>query len=315
MADIAASAPASGSESSGSSSAQSTGTTVQSGAGTTGSRQSVQPESNPQGTTPSQNGEPPRERWESILDNARKKTRSEVEAELTARYAPYQEFEQDPYSAVMQWLEKAEKHSLYGPLVHKHYESRVQSRQPAQQAPEPQPDVPIVDERGYITGKAYSADRQREWNRWNATQQKAELDARFGPLEQRERERDEQAREQSLNQEASRNASAILTELRQQPHYKENEPAIRTILLAHPEWGSNVHRAYTHFMHTVILPKLSATEAQATLDSLTKQGEATTVAPGGTAVGRPNFHKLGFGGTAKWFSEHPEEAALMAQRR
>ncbi len=306
MADIAASAPASADSSSGSSSAQSTGTTVPSGEATPGQSTQVGNEQ-PQVGTP-QSGEPPRERWNDILDNTRKKTRAEVEAEYQSRYGKY-----DPLTAVMDWLEKAEQHRLYGPLIKQHYQTRTQTAKPAEIPPEPQPDVPIVDENGHITGKTYSADRLREWNRWNGVQQKAELDARFGPIEERERQRQQAAEEQQLRSQAEDNAKQILTELRQQPHYKENEPAIADILQAHPEWGANVHRAYMHFMHTVVLPKLSVAEAQSTIDSITKQGEATTVAPGTTAVGQPRFKS--FASAAKYFAEHPDEAATMAGRR
>lgn len=301
MADIAAPAPAV-SSSEGSTPAQSTGTTAPSGDG--------QVEGQVSQSTNVQVGEPPRERWNDILENTRKKTRAEADAEWSQRFEPYQALERDPWTAIQNWLSQAEKHSVYGPMVSKHYESRQQARQPAA---EPQPDVPIVDERGNVTGKTYSADRLREWHQWNDVQTQAKLDARFGPIEQREQRRAEAERAADIDRRANEYASATLADLRQQPHYTEHEAEIRQALLDHEEWGSNVYRAYMHVMTTKILPNLSAAEAQSTLDSITKQGEANTVTPGTTAVGKPKFK--GFGEAARYYAEHPEEAAAMAGRR
>lgn len=301
MADIAASAPAPDN----SASAQPTDATVQSGAE---SQNQVTPEYSQSGGQ-SQDSAPPQDRWPTILENARRKARDEARAEADRRFEPYREYEQDPWSAVQKWLTRAEQHSIYGPMVRQHYQGRLRG---TEQPVEPQPDVPIVDERGNITGKTYSADRLREWSQWNHRQNQAAIDERLTPLEAKARadaERDEYV---ARRQQADTHAYTVVADLRSKPYFKENEGKIRQALIDHEEWGSNLHQAYVHVLTTEILPHLKASEANEVLNSLTKQGDANTVSPGSTTVGKPKFK--GFGDAARYFAEHPAEAAAMANR-
>ena len=211
------------------------------------------------GSSPSDpsSGEPPRERWNDILQNTRSKTRAEVEAEYRQRYAPYEAFETDPWRAVQEWLQQAGQHSLYAPQV-------------------------------------------QQW------------DERLAPLEQF---RDYQAQLgafQQANAQAQQQASQTLGQLRQQPYFKDHEPAIRQALAEHEEWGDNVHAAYNHVLVTQILPSLSQAEQQSVIDTLTTKATGTTVAPGGHAPGRPHFKS--FGEAAEYAASHPEWAQAMANR-
>jgi hypothetical protein len=257
-----------------------------------------------------QSNEPPRERWDSILQNAREKARQEANTQWEQRFQPYQDFERDPWSAIETWLGNAEKHSLYRDKVKEWVGKRGQ---PAPVPQEPAPDVPIVDGNGNITGKTYSAERLKEWQRWNEAQFQAKFEERFSPLEQRERERQEQAREQQLWDRATSNAKETLTELRQLPYFKEHEAAVKQALMDNPKWGSNVHQAFNHVMMTQILPTLSQAEQRSAIQQLQNAGAASTVAPNSTTVGTPKFKS--FGTAAQYYAEHPEEAAAMAGRR
>lgn len=260
------------------------------------------------GTTENPNNgtsnEPPRERWDSILSNARDKARREA-------LQPYETFERDPWTAVQNWLSNAEQHSLYGEKVKAYYQSRQQQAQPAQ---EPAPDVPIVDPNGVVTGYAFSAERQKAWQRWNDQQTQAKYDARLSPIENHLKQQQQERQFQQVQQQAHHEASQTLTALRAQPYFKDHETEIGAALQEHPEWGANVHQAYNHVLVTKILPTLSSAEQASVITSLQQQGAATTVAPSGTTGNRPNF-KGDFGKAMAWFSDHPEEAKVMAGRR
>ena len=253
--------------------------------------------------------EPPKERWEDILTNARKKTRSEVEAEFRQRYAPYDQFEQDPWSAVHGWLSQASQHSLYGPMVQQWAQQMLQANQPEQ---EPQADVPIVDANGNVTGYTFSDRQLKSWNSWSQTRQQRELESRLTPLEQRLAAIQEREQAAMAYQQANQQAGATLSELRKNPLFKEHEADVRQAFEDHEEWGDNVHAAWNHVLVTKILPNLGQAEQKAVLDSLSNKSTATTVAPNGTAPGRPSFKS--FREAAEYFAVHPEEAKAMANR-
>ena len=258
-------------------------------------------------------GEPPRERWNDILGNARTKARAEAEAEFKQRYSKYDEFESDPWAAVQGWLSHAGKHSLYGPMVKDWAGKHLKSFEgPDHLAAEPKPNVPIVDAQGNITGYTYDDKTLREWQRWNEQQLNARWEERLSPLEQREQQRQQREEVQEVHQTAMSNAHTTLTALRQQPYFKEHEPAIRQALLEHEEWGDNVHAAYNHVLVTQILPTLSQAEQRQVVDQLTGKGAGSTVPAGGTAHGVPKFKS--FKDAAKYYEAHPAEAAAMANR-
>ena len=258
-------------------------------------------------------GEPPRERWNDILGNARTKARAEAEAEFKQRYSKYDSFEQDPWAAVQSWLSEAGKHSIYGPMVKQWAGQHLKSyEEPNHVAAEPKPNVPIVDANGNVTGYTYDDKTLREWQRWNEQQLNARWEERLSPLEQREAQRQQREEIQEVRHTATVNAHSTLTTLRQQPYFKEHEPAIRQALLEHEEWGDNVHAAYNHVLVTQILPTLSRAEQQQVVDQLTGKGAGSTVPAGGTAHGVPKFKS--FKDAAKYYEAHPAEAAVMANR-
>lgn len=270
----------------------------------------------PEGTTlPAsavRTGEPPRERWNDILANARQKTRTEVEAEYQQRFEPYKQFEEDPWGAVQNWLERASSHSHYGPILQDYFSKRGQARQ-AQAPQEPKPDVPIVNEQGQVTSYTYSADALKQWREWNNSTLQQQFDEKFRPIEQREAQRQQRETVQEIRQEADRMADTTLGELRQVPHFKENEALVRQAMVDHPEWGANPHRAFNYVLQTHVLPNLSRAEQGRTIEALTGKGSGNTIAPGSTVNATPKFKN--FGEAARYFEAHPEEAAAQAGRR
>lgn len=255
--------------------------------------------------------EPPKERWNDILDNARKKTRAEVEAEYRQKYAPYDTFERDPWGAVQNWLQQAQGHSLYGPLVKQWAQSQLA---PPPRGEEPQADVPIVDAQGNDTGRRTFSDQQlRKWHQWNQAQQQSELDQRFKRLESDAEARAQRDAQIQAYQQATQQATQTLTELRAKPYFKEHEADIRQALEEHPEWGDNVYAAYVQVLTTKILPMLGQAEQQKVIDSLQSKASGATVSPAGAAPGKPQFRS--FADAAKYYEAHPEEAKAMADRQ
>ena len=267
----------------------------------------------PVSATPASGGEPPQDRWPDILDNARKKTRAEVEQEFRQKYAPYESFERDPWSAVQQWLGEAGQHSLYSPMVKQWAEQYMRAQGPADFGAEPEADVPIVDANGHQTGQTYSDKQLRAWHRWNKAQQDSELNQRFGALEQREQQRAQRDQQHAIQQHAVQSAATTLATLRAMPYFAEHEPAIRHALNEHEEWGDNIHAAYNHVLTTQILPTLGQAEQQKVITSIQQKTSGATVSPIGAASGRPQFKN--FRDAAEYFEKHPDEAKVMAERQ
>jgi hypothetical protein len=261
------------------------------------------PAPSPQSPTPS--AEPPRERWEDILRNARDKTRREVEAEYRQRYGKYDQYERDPWRAVKDWLDQAKDHSLYGPQVQQYLQG---FGKPPEMGAEPQPDVPITDAQGNITGYTYSANRLKEWNKWNQTQREQEMNTRFQKLERNAQElADYRAQMQSQQW-----ATQTLTEFRAKPYFKEHEARIREVLEEHEEFGDNLHAAYNHVLITEILPNLSQAEQSKALNNLNQKAAGNTVTPGAPTPARPRFKT--FAEAARYYAEHLDEAKAAAER-
>lgn len=256
-------------------------------------------------------GEPPRERWDDILNNARSKTRREVEAEYRQKYGRYDQFEQDPWGAVQAWLGQAQQHSVWGPLVNQWVQGQLQAQQ--SHSAEPEADIPVLDANGHPTGRMVFSDAQlRKWNQWNQGRSQREFDQRFGQIEQRLAARDQEAQHARTFAEAQRELAQMDAEY---PYFKEHRQAIHQALVEHPEWGANVDRAYNYVMRTQILPTLGQAEQQKVLDSLQQKPAGTTVPASGAAPGLPNFKGKSFEEVAEYMSTHPEVAQQFSNKR
>ena len=270
-------------------------------------------EPSPQSTvTPSPGAnEPPKERWSDILDNARKKTRAEVESEYRNRYGKYDAFEQDPLRAVTQWLDQASNHSLYQGHIQnwvEQYVGKYLESKGGAVGEEPKPDIPVVDQAGNVTHHVYSADQQRAWHKWQRAQDERGLQQRLKPLEDKlsAYERAEQGRAQDAA------AAEHLKQFDKYPYFTEHKDKVVQAFVDHPEFGNNFHAAYVHVLANDILPKLSQAEQAKVVDSINQKATAGTVNPNQSAVGSPKFKS--FRDAAKYYEEHPEEAAAMANR-
>jgi hypothetical protein len=301
MADIAAPAPAS---SGGGSSAPSTPAPVTATPATQGTEQGTP---SPAASQP-QSSEPPRERWDDILNNARTKTRAEVEAEYKQKYQHFEGFDHDPWQWMQGRLKEASGHSVYGPMVNQWAAQHLNSLKPRTPAEEPQPDVPIVDGNNQVTGYTYSAKQLKQWKDWDWAQKEAQINERFAPVEQRMQHMAQQEQYAQVMQDTNR----TLTQLRAQPYFKEHEADIKQALTDHEEWGDNVHAAYNYVLVTKILPTLSQAERQQVITDLNTKAEANTVSPNSQAVQAPKFKS--FASAMEYYAAHPDEAKAKAQR-
>lgn len=264
-------------------------------------------------TTAAGSGSPPEDRWPSILDNARTKTRSEVEAEYRQKYGWADSFQNNPAGFIEQAFAELANHPEHGQRLLQMAARTLNARRGQQQAAqEPVPDVPIVDANGNVTGQTYSAAQLKKWRDWDWAQKQAALDKRLGPLEKDRGDREAAQHMASLQQKSTEHARTTLDGLRQNPYFKEHEAKVKAALAANEAWGDNIHAAFNHVLVTDILPNLSQSEQKKVVDSLNAKAGAGTVHPSGQANGTPttreDFRKMGTKATLEYFAANPEIA-------
>lgn len=298
----------------GSSPASSTATSATGSAApaTSAPTQSVAPDSGG-----SQQGPLPYERHKAILDGAyaERDTAKRAAEEYKQRYGWAEQFETNPYQFVEGWYDKLLDHPEYGPQLIARSARALASRRGAHQASaeRPKADVPIMDAHGNVTGYTYSDKQQDALDEWKWQQREAKLAERFQPLETMRKAIEEQAQVAHIHQQSEAYAKTTLNELRQRPYFKEHESKVKAALMAHPEWGDNVHAAFNHVLVTEILPNLSTSEQAKVVANLQNKANASTVAPNGSApTGKPKFKN--FAEASKYYQEHPQEAEAMANR-
>ena len=265
-------------------------------------------------------GEPPKERWPEILANARTKAeaeaRSKWEQEARQKYGRFEGFDENPYGFAESLLDQLAQHPQYQQQVYAKAARLLQSRRGAnvpQVTEEPQPDVPIVDGAGNVTGHTYSAKQLKVWREWDWAQREQTLSQRFAPLEQLNQRIQQAEQTAQIQYQADTTTKATLETLRQDPFFTQHEAAIKAEFAAHEEYGDNIHAAYVRVLTRDVLPTLSQTEQRKVLDSLQSKAAGATVNPGSQASTPPKKFK-DFGEALKYFNDHPDEAAAMAQR-
>lgn len=267
-------------------------------------------------------GEPPRERWPDILENARKKAREEADAAWQP-HAWAREVDPNQFRQMQTWYQNAisdtpgfyermteelQRHPEYGSRV-RSIAARVlqQSRQQGLEDTEPEPDVPIVNANGEITGRTYSAEQLKKVRAYERQQYKQELDQELRPLKAMREEQEQQRAMSKLQQESAEWAKGTLAELRADPTFKEREADVKKAMLANPKW--DIYRAYTHVLRTQVEPSIEA-KTVATLQQKAAAGTVGTRSPSaGTRPALKNFAEA-----MRYYDAHPDEAAAMAER-
>lgn len=241
---------------------------------------------------PGAHGEPPQEKWPTILDNARTKAASEatakVESELGwARSVPRESLEQmagiaqrmtaDPIAFLEQFVAELHAHPQYAPQL-RSQAARIlggRSTVPVDLGP----DVQIVDANGNVTGQTFSADRVKALLQQEVARA---IGSEVAPIKQTfERQRVEsEAKAQAADIEAR--ADAIIADVSAFEGFEELKPAIARALETHPTWG--VERAYVEAFNTEYRPKLDQRAEQRVIQNNNKKAAGNTANGTGVAA-------------------------------
>lgn len=123
-------------------------------------------------------GEPPKERWDAILENARAKTRAEVEAEYKQRFGWAESVSPQEIQQLQQWgrafttdpvgwlaqsiTEVGRTHPHLVPSLRSEA-ARILADRSIAASPQvdTEPDVPVLDQNGQVVTRTYSAERMK----------------------------------------------------------------------------------------------------------------------------------------------------------
>ncbi len=186
----------------------------------------------------------------------------------------------DPVTVVTQLLSELAGHEQYGQAITSHAARVLQGRRgnaaPVQEAPEPQPD--LVAENGEAV---YSARQLREWQAWNQRKAQADLDARLSESLKPLKEITQERAVARVQQQAHATAEKRYAEAQQWHGFKDNEAKIAERWRSHPEW--TLEQAYLNFLHSDLLPSLSANAQAKVVADLQQKAAANTLNPSGAS--------------------------------
>jgi hypothetical protein len=242
------------------------------------------PESDGQPVSETQ-GEPPKERWSTILENARKKAVEETEAQYAwAKGTERAEFEaartwmslanRDPFLALDRLVQgMAQTPEGKQQLATYFGRSLSQSRQAAQpQAPEmPGPDIPTSESNGQPV--VYSAQRMQELLQWQQQQLLQQVDQRISPFKQEREAKEREARTNAYTESA-------ISRVKDRPGFTEHKEDIVRAYAAMPvvegeDEAAKLMQAYLD----VVGPKLTFQARQQAVADITRKASASTVNP------------------------------------
>lgn len=246
--------------------------------------------------TESQTGEPPKERWDSILANARTKAREEALAEHKNALEIFQEIQRDPGAAIARWFEELAGNDRYSEAMAAKAAALLNARkQKGKAEDEPAPDLQTQD--GALV---YSADQLRKWQEWNGRQIEKRLGEQFKPLTEL-RDQVEQSREaQRVTQQAVSLAQKRGEAWKSMPFYEDNKDAIlkrQQELYADASKAPGfdavngpwelLQRAYGEIVQSHALPKLQATKTEQLVANAAHKRAGSASDPAAAAPAQP----------------------------
>ncbi len=246
-------------------------------------------------------GEPPKERWDQILANARTKAREEALAEHREHLEVVQALKTDYVGTLTKLLEEGASDTRFSEALTAKAAALLNSRkQEAKANSEPEPDLQTAD--GDLV---YSADQLRKWHQWNQNQTTAKLTEQFKPLRElqqqfeqvKQRQRDEQ---QAMSIAEERGASwktmplfdahkdAILS--RQAEIYADAEAAFKRgegrFDPVNTPWSA-LQQAYSEVITSQALPKLQSQQTDSLVAQAARKRAASSSDPAASAPAQP----------------------------
>ena len=258
------------------------------GAATSQPQEPAKPETQP--------GEPPRERWDTILANARTKAKEEALAEHKNALEIFQSLQRDLPGTLAQLLEEAAQDERFSDTITAKAAALLNARkQKGKLDEEPAADLQTND--GALV---YSADQLRKWHEWNNRQIEKRLGEQFKPLTELSQQFATAEERAKATQEANSVAEKRGALWKQMPHFEANKDAIlkrqgELYTEAAQQHGFDavngpwelLQRAYAEVVTTQALPKLQAQQTNTLIAEAAKKRAGSSGDPAAMPPAQP----------------------------
>ena len=246
-------------------------------------------------------GEPPRERWDTILANARTKAREDALAEHREHLEVVQALKADFPGTLARLLEEGAGDPRFSDLLTAKAAALLNSRkQEAKANQEPEPDLQTAD-----GAMVYSADQLRKWHQWNQKQTTAQLTEQFKPLQEMQEQFVQHREAQKLTQEAISIAEERGATWKAMPFFADHKEAILTRqqeIYAEAEAASKrgegrfdpvntpwlaLQQAYSEVVTAQAIPKLQSQQTDSLVATAARKRAASSSDPAAAAPAQP----------------------------
>lgn len=246
-------------------------------------------------------GEPPRERWDSILENARTKAREETLAAHKDHLEVVRRLQEDFPGTLAQLLEEGSIDPRFSEQLTSRAAAILAARNKTVKADiEPEADLQTAD--GALV---YSADQLRKWHQWNATQTEKKLSAQFAPLQQLQQRFEQHQQQVQMAQEAASVAEERGATWKSMPFFADHKDAIlsrqaelyaeahaaaqrgeRRFDPVNTPWEA-LQRAYAEVVSTQALPQFQSQQTNTLVAQAARKRAGSSSDPAATAPAQP----------------------------
>lgn len=250
-------------------------------------------------------GEPPRERWETILANARTKAREEALAEHKQHLEVVAELKRDFPGTLARLLEEAAVNPQYSETITAKAAALLSARkQSAKADQEPQPDAVTRFDDG-TQEPSYSPAQQRKWLEWRERQMKSGLLNEFKPLLEMKQQLEAHKQRQKDEETALQTVQTRWSEWESMPFLKENMEPIKArqieiynamearakesgqpFDLANAPFQA-LSAAYREIVGSQVLPKLQSQQTDSLVATAARKRAASSSDPAAAAPAQP----------------------------
>lgn len=242
-------------------------------------------------STETKPGEPPQEKWPTILANARTKAGEEAVAQFVQRPEIQKtvDFSQrivaSPPGFWKDFTNELLAHPEHGPVLKSELGRLLGGMRAQQQADAmPGPDVQIVDQQGNVTGATYSAEQLAKRDAWRDRQADQRFDQRLQPFEQERAQKQAEAQAADTARQIDTHVDQHVARIDQILDGKANEygPLIADLILK--DKALDPIDAALQIRKSHILPKLQGQANAQVLEDLKTKAAAQGMNPSRAGV-------------------------------
>jgi len=248
-------------------------------------------------------GEPPPDKWPTILENARTKAIEEYRAKHGwAETVSQQEYQQvqglarrlsaDPVNALQELIAEVNQNPVHRDALMSLAAKSLAAGRGQQEQAMPEADVAVTDANGNVVGGAYSDKAMAQFAQFII----AQVDKKYAPVVQTHKTLEAQRQHDHDMAEGKKFADTLNAELKAYPHFEANKQVIGAEVVSMlQQYGDDPRTNDPAFLeaitlrayHRVVTTRQDALSRQAAVHDINTKATASGVTPGRAPVGAP----------------------------